>query len=384
MAKRKAAEGNNKGEHKGELEQAQSFETNIAEAVTGDGTCEITEDAALQLPTANGVSIRKKGVHRKRKRLVRRIRSEKEEAITEREQPKKSGEESKDDREETIVSKNGRLQTPDKEQSSLKHVGTFKNKEKVLVLCTRGTGARFRHLLLDFVQLLPHAKKDSKLDTKKDREIINEVADMKGCTSVAFFETRKRRDLYIWFAKTPNGPSAKFLVQNVHTMSELRLSGNHLKGSRPIVSFSKGFEKEPHWLLIKELLKQIFVVPRHHHKSKPFFDHVLSFSVADGRVWMRNYQVVPFMSKGNVSIDNLSLVEVGPRLCLQPIKVFEGSFIGRTLYHNSEYIAPNKIRRAMQTQDAKNYQRKVENKKRYKSNVERNKMPQDELADVFK
>jgi ribosome biogenesis protein BRX1 len=36
---------------------------------------------------------------------------------------------------------------------------------------------------------------------------------------------------------------------------------------------------------------QIFAVPRRHHKSKPFFDHVLSFSVADGRIWFRNYQV---------------------------------------------------------------------------------------------
>ena len=39
--------------------------------------------------------------------------------------------------------------------------------------------SRFRHLLLDLAQLLPHSKKDSKLDTKSDRGILNEVADMK-------------------------------------------------------------------------------------------------------------------------------------------------------------------------------------------------------------
>lgn len=33
--------------------------------------------------------------------------------------------------------------------------------------------------MLDLAQLLPHCKRDSKLDTKTDRGIINEVADMK-------------------------------------------------------------------------------------------------------------------------------------------------------------------------------------------------------------
>lgn len=33
--------------------------------------------------------------------------------------------------------------------------------------------------MLDLSQLLPHCKKDAKLDTKTDVTIINEVADMK-------------------------------------------------------------------------------------------------------------------------------------------------------------------------------------------------------------
>ena len=38
---------------------------------------------------------------------------------------------------------------------------------------------RSRHLMMDLAQLLPHCKRDSKLDTKTDRGVINEVADMK-------------------------------------------------------------------------------------------------------------------------------------------------------------------------------------------------------------
>ena len=36
---------------------------------------------------------------------------------------------------------------------------------------------------------------------------------------------------------------------------------------------------------------QVFATPKRHPRSKPFFDHVLSFSVADGLIWLRNYQV---------------------------------------------------------------------------------------------
>ena len=38
------------------------------------------------------------------------------------------------------------------------------------------------------------------------------------------------------------------------------------------------------------LRPQAFSTPKKHHKSKPFFDHVLSFTLADGRIWFRNYQ----------------------------------------------------------------------------------------------
>ena len=39
---------------------------------------------------------------------------------------------------------------------------------------------RHRHLMLDLAQLLPHAKKDFKLDTKSDRGVINEVSPCRG------------------------------------------------------------------------------------------------------------------------------------------------------------------------------------------------------------
>ena len=36
---------------------------------------------------------------------------------------------------------------------------------------------------------------------------------------------------------------------------------------------------------------QIFATPKDHRKAKPFHDHVFAFSIIDGHVWFRNYQV---------------------------------------------------------------------------------------------
>ncbi|MCD9637641.1 hypothetical protein HAX54_021043 [Datura stramonium] len=76
------------------------------------------------------------------------------------------------------------------------------------------------------------------------------------------------KDLYLSkMANTPIVPSVKFLVNAVHTMEELKLTGNHLKGSRPILTFSSNFDRQPHWKLLKEMFIQIFGTPKDHRKS---------------------------------------------------------------------------------------------------------------------
>ena len=51
------------------------------------------------------------------------------------------------------------------------------------------------------------------------------------------------------------------------------------------------FDQEPHLQLLKEMFTHAFATPKRHQRSKPFFDHVLSFTSVDKRVWLRNYQV---------------------------------------------------------------------------------------------
>ncbi|KAG9659050.1 Brix-domain-containing protein, partial [Aureobasidium melanogenum] len=166
-----------------------------------------------------------------------------------------------------------------------------KNRQRVLILSSRGITYRHRHLLNDLYSLLPHSRKDAKLDTKTKLYQLNELADLYNCNNVFFFEARKGKDLYIWMSKPPNGPTVKFHLQNLHTMEELHFTGNCLKGSRPILSFDSTFESAPHLKLIKELLTQTFGVPKGARKTKPFVDHVMAFTVADGKVWTRVYQI---------------------------------------------------------------------------------------------
>ena len=59
----------------------------------------------------------------------------------------------------------------------------YTNKQKTLVLSSRGITHRYRHLMMDLLALLPHARKDSKLDTKQKLYVINEIADMKDCSN---------------------------------------------------------------------------------------------------------------------------------------------------------------------------------------------------------
>jgi ribosome biogenesis protein BRX1 len=224
------------------------------------------------------------------------------------------------------------------------------NKERVLIFSTRGISYRDRHFMKDFLKLLPHSKTETKMDKKDKLFVINEIAEMKNCSKCVFLEARKKQDLYMWLANPSRGPSVKFMVENVHTMDELKMTGNCLKGTRAILSFDKSFEELPQWELLKELFVQTFSTPNHHPKSQPFIDHVFTFSVADNRIWFRNYQILE---------ENGDLAEIGPRMVLNPIRIFEGSFGGPTLYQNPHYTSPNEYRSMMKRKGGFKYVDKV-------------------------
>jgi ribosome biogenesis protein BRX1 len=160
----------------------------------------------------------------------------------------------------------------------------YTNKQRVLLIASRGITARYRYLLEDLKKLIPHHKTDNKLDDKGDIQAVNEIAEMKSCNQVIYLETRKHQDLYMYLGKTPHGPSVKFHVVNVHTMDELKLTGNCMIGSRPLLDFDASFEKAPHFQLMKQLLSDAFGTPLGHPKSKPFVDRVMSFYLVKNNI----------------------------------------------------------------------------------------------------
>ncbi|BFZ60730.1 Ribosome bioproteinsis protein brx1 [Saitoella coloradoensis] len=264
-----------------------------------------------------------------------------------------------------------------------------KIKNKVLVLSSRGVTYRQRHLMADLEAMLPHSKKDAKLDTKSKLYHLNEVAELYSCNNILFFEARKRQDLYLWLARAPNGPSVKLHLQNLHTMDELNMTGNALKGSRPILSFDKSFDGQPYTRLLKEMLQATFGVPKGARRSKPFTDHVLTFTLADGKIWFRNFQIVEKESDdpkvkrrgGAADTSELSLLEIGPRFVMTVICVLEGSFGGPVIYENKEFVSPNQVRASLKAQKASKYRNRAESKAKTQVKKRVNHLPADEMAD---
>ncbi|XP_059830029.1 ribosome biogenesis protein BRX1 homolog isoform X1 [Hypanus sabinus] len=254
--------------------------------------------------------------------------------------------------------------------------GRWTNKERVLIFSSRGISYRTRHLMQDLRTLMPHAKPDTKMDRKDKLFVINEICEMKNCNKCIYFEAKKKQDLYMWVSNVPHGPSAKFLVQNVHTLAELKMTGNCLRGSRPLLSFDPMFDQEPHYQLLKELFIQTFSTPRYHPRSQPFVDHVFTFTVTDGRIWFRNYQIIE---------EDGSLVEIGPRFVLNLIKIFRGSFGGQTLYENPKYCSPNVHRRMLRAEAAGRFAERQNMKElqRFRRQEQLVTLPEDPTHAVF-
>ncbi|WVR08108.1 hypothetical protein IAU60_005154 [Kwoniella sp. DSM 27419] len=255
-------------------------------------------------------------------------------------------------------------------------------KDKTLMLCSRGVTQRMRHLMRDLEVLLPHTKKDSKLDSKSSLHLLNELADLHSCSNTLYFEARRHEDLYMWVSRSPNGPSIKCHVQNIHTMDELKMTGNCLRGSRGLVAFDGAWDTEEHYKLMKEVFTHTFSVPKTSRRLKPFIDHILLFSLLDGKIWFRNYQIIekdPLTPSGPPVP---SLVEIGPRFVLTPIKVFEGSFGGPTLYSNSEFVSPAATRASYKKEAGQKYRvrKQGETQREERRKRVREEVGEDELA----
>ena len=182
--------------------------------------------------------------------------------------------------------------------------------------------------------------------------MINELCEIKSCNGAPYLEARKHRDLYLWLARAPHArePSSS---HNVHTMESLpratarahapAAAFDGLRSAGPAAAAERPRRTAP----LRALLTATFGTPR------PPAQAVLrprpAFSRADGRVWVRHYQIAetddgraPPTSRPRPPPATSS--SRSARLVLQPIRVFAGAFGGATLYANSAFVRPRAAR----------------------------------------
>ena len=120
-------------------------------------------------------------------------------------------------------------------------------------------------------------------------------------------------------------------------------------------------------------------------------------------MWVRNYQIVDKgdgsksalnrkieraaaaggAAESTGSEDPLSLVEMGPRFVLDPIRVFAGSFGGPTLYNNAAYVSPNDVRSARKRKAGHKFEDRQDAKKIIRGKKAEPAVPRGPLDDVF-
>jgi ribosome biogenesis protein BRX1 len=79
-----------------------------------------------------------------------------------------------------------------------------------------------------------------------------------------------------------------------------------------------------------------------------------------------------------------SLIEIGPRFVLSPIRIFRGSFGGQTLYQNRDFVSPNEVRAEQRRDKGQTYDDRKNSQKKRKERLEQIVVPEDPLASVFR
>jgi ribosome biogenesis protein BRX1 len=206
-----------------------------------------------------------------------------------------------------------------------------------LLLASKGLIHEHWQVFQDFLDLIPHAKKEQSMSSF---EFVNldEIAMDRHCDIVAIFETRHRRvnsECYFWIVQVPEGPSINFFVQDAQSVKDLKLIGNCLKGSRPILQFDPKLEDDGVYSIASNLLKKLFSVPFEDPHSKPFVDRTMTFFLRENVIVIRHYQIQ--WGEGEKPTE---LAEVGPRAELLPNFVLAGAFKGHKIWKNEAFVSP--------------------------------------------
>jgi ribosome biogenesis protein BRX1 len=92
-----------------------------------------------------------------------------------------------------------------------------------MIFSSRGVTNTHTNLIRDIQSLVANTKRESRIQNKDVKEVIDDICFERSCNNFMYFESHKHQDLFLWIAKSPAGPSMKFEVKDIHTTEELKL-----------------------------------------------------------------------------------------------------------------------------------------------------------------
>jgi ribosome biogenesis protein BRX1 len=210
------------------------------------------------------------------------------------------------------------------------------NEQRVLIVISRGTKRRQKFVARELVKIMSHAKTHSKIEIDQDVTAqIKKHCQKAKCENFMYFEVRKTNQ-YLWIGKSPSGPSAFLHVVDYNPLHKSKYTGNFMIASRTVFSFGPQFDVKPEYHLLKELLVDSLNVPKNYPRTQRYLEKVMAFELVDGLIYVRMFQI-----KKNESIkQGFELIESGPRMTLQLVKIFSETLGGNIFYENPNFKAP--------------------------------------------
>ena len=126
-----------------------------------------------------------------------------------------------------------------------------------------------------------------------------------------------------------------------------------------------------------------------------YFSHLSSifiYNYKNLQIWVRNYQILEQQASNALDAHrtkkitggdttSTSLVEIGPRFVLNPIRIFRGgNFGGQTLYQNPNFVSPNTVRANEKRDKGMTYTNRKDSQKKRKDRLEQIVVPEDPLS----
>lgn len=233
----------------------------------------------------------------------------------------------------------------------IKRSELWKNRQRVLLVRCPIKRKNCKVFIDNLKLLIPHNKVEGKWERKLCKAELNEISATRNCNNIVFLDVHRKR-YCLWICKPQTGPSLYCEILDFISLHSLLFSGNCLLFSRPLLLFSKSFDKLNHLKLIKEMFIHVFGIPNYHPLSKPFYDHCYHFFYANELIYFRHYQILPVTLADANNIHKQKLVEIGPRFTLHIIKIFSQCFSGDVIYENKryEYYASPKLMKNVEKQ----------------------------------